>query len=590
MRIKFSSAGGQLHNVPCEGSWTIDTLKQKIHSRVPGLPADFELFFAGAKAFHADTLDDLGIKDGDILTDKQESPSVASPAAVPESSSSSSSSTKVDPTSDDDDGNKGAPPTSSASVVAPDALASSSSSSGGGQVLSSLPAREVEEVIVIVFDISGSMKTSFIQLNDAISRSDLSRLASSKICFGAFIDKTIAYEYNHVIGLITFGERLHDVLPITNKLSVFEDVFANVVDTEPATRLFSAIERGIDAIKTYRGTLTYKPKHSRVLCFTDGQDTAGVSLDVVRSLASSSLSSDVVVDGILIGGSDKDHIPLRCLVHYTGGMSVRIPQSESNLSTVFEREPVLALSHRGPRPQQQKTSSSSSSSSSPSSISLEEFQKYGDLTLYPYVSVDMAEVEVSKVPTTKSIKITDARQIDAIVASSAGQGGGAGGGGAALKRIMKEYKDILDNPMPYYEVFVTEGDMLLWTFLLKGPPGTPYEGGLWAIRYQFPSDYPFKPPKVNFQNRIYHCNINEAGGLCLDILKDQWSPALTSSKVMMSIEALLRDPNPMDPLDAWKGMLYRTDKARYNLDAVAYVIKYASLSRDELMAAYNLGV
>eukprot|EP01113_Clastostelium_recurvatum_P019640 TRINITY_DN2318_c1_g1_i3.p1 TRINITY_DN2318_c1_g1~~TRINITY_DN2318_c1_g1_i3.p1 ORF type:complete len:591 (-),score=156.19 TRINITY_DN2318_c1_g1_i3:28-1800(-) len=590
MRIKFSS-GGQLYNVPCEGSWTIATLKQKIHPRLASLPEDFELFFAGAKAFHADTLDDLGIKDDDIFTDSN-GDDKGSSSASPSSSSSSSLPTTIKVEDDDDDGNKGAPPSSSIASAAPDTSSSSLSSlssSTGGQVLASLPSREVEEVIMIVFDISGSMKTSFIQLNDAISRSDLSRLASSKICFGAFIDKTIAYEYNHVIGLITFGDSLHDVLPITNKLSVFEDVFANVVDTEPATRLFSAIERGIEAIKTYRGTLTYKPKHSRVLCFTDGQDTNGVTLDVVKSLASSSLSSDVVVDGILIGGSDKDHIPLRCLVHYTGGMSVRIPQSESNLSTVFEREPVLALSHRGPRPQQQKTSSSSSSSS-PSSISLEEFQKYGDLTLYPYVSVDMAEVEVSKVPTTKSIKITDARQIDAIVASSAGQGGGAGGGGAALKRIMKEYKDILDNPMPYYEVFVTEGDMLLWTFLLKGPPGTPYEGGLWAIRYQFPSDYPFKPPKVNFQNRIYHCNINEAGGLCLDILKDQWSPALTSSKVMMSIEALLRDPNPMDPLDAWKGMLYRTDKARYNLDAVAYVIKYASLSRDELMAAYNLGV
>eukprot|EP01027_Heterolobosea_sp_BB2_P011755 GEZU01017088.1.p1 GENE.GEZU01017088.1~~GEZU01017088.1.p1 ORF type:complete len:111 (+),score=18.29 GEZU01017088.1:327-659(+) len=81
-----------------------------------------------------------------------------------------------------------------------------------------------------------------------------------------------------------------------------------------------------------------------------------------------------------------------------------------------------------------------------------------------------------------------------------------------------------------------------------GPPGSPYAGGIFFLDIYFPEEYPFKPPKILFRTRIYHCNVNANGAICLDILKDNWSPALTISKVLLSISSLLTDPNPHDPL------------------------------------------
>lgn len=105
---------------------------------------------------------------------------------------------------------------------------------------------------------------------------------------------------------------------------------------------------------------------------------------------------------------------------------------------------------------------------------------------------------------------------------------------------------------------------------------SPYQGGIFFLNIHFPSDYPFKPPKVNFTTKIYHCNINAAGAICLDILKDQWSPALTISKVLLSISSLLTDPNPDDPLVPDIAQLYKTDMERHNNNAREWTAKYAT--------------
>lgn len=103
---------------------------------------------------------------------------------------------------------------------------------------------------------------------------------------------------------------------------------------------------------------------------------------------------------------------------------------------------------------------------------------------------------------------------------------------------------------------------------------SPYAGGVFFLSITFPTDYPFKPPKVSFTTKIYHPNINANGSICLDILRDQWSPALTISKVLLSICSMLTDPNPDDPLVPDIAHLYKTDRARYEATAREWTRKY----------------
>jgi len=54
----------------------------------------------------------------------------------------------------------------------------------------------------------------------------------------------------------------------------------------------------------------------------------------------------------------------------------------------------------------------------------------------------------------------------------------------------------------------------------------PYNKGAFRVRIDFPAEYPFKPPKITFQTKIYHPNIDEKGQVCLPIISpENWKPA-----------------------------------------------------------------
>ena len=90
---------------------------------------------------------------------------------------------------------------------------------------------------------------------------------------------------------------------------------------------------------------------------------------------------------------------------------------------------------------------------------------------------------------------------------------------SATTRIKKELESLAKDPPSNCSAAPEGDDMYHWSATIIGPGGSVYEGGIFSLSIEFPSNYPFKPPKVRFLTRIYHPNINSGGGICLDILK-----------------------------------------------------------------------
>ena len=147
----------------------------------------------------------------------------------------------------------------------------------------------------------------------------------------------------------------------------------------------------------------------------------------------------------------------------------------------------------------------------------------------------------------------------------------------ALRRLQREYTELqADPPGGCTAGPASDADFFTWDAMIFGPSDSPFHGGVFRLQIRFPTDYPFKPPLIIFKTKIYHPNISASGNICLDILKGQWSPALSISKVLLSILSLLTDANPADPLVPEIADLYKRDRPAYDEKARLWTQEYAN--------------
>jgi ubiquitin-conjugating enzyme (huntingtin interacting protein 2) len=148
-------------------------------------------------------------------------------------------------------------------------------------------------------------------------------------------------------------------------------------------------------------------------------------------------------------------------------------------------------------------------------------------------------------------------------------------------RIKKEYQDLQKEKNSNVQVKLVNNDIRHWKGRIKGPIDTCYQGGIFDVDIIIPDDYPFKPPKMKFDTKIWHPNISSVtGAICLDILKNEWTPALTIRTALISLQALMCEPVPNDPQDAVVAKQYMSDIKLFNETAKHWVEEYANPERN----------
>lgn len=138
--------------------------------------------------------------------------------------------------------------------------------------------------------------------------------------------------------------------------------------------------------------------------------------------------------------------------------------------------------------------------------------------------------------------------------------------------LQKEFRRLSrrENQIRGLSAFPDGFSLLLWKARVTGVAGTAYEGLKYQLSIHFTDKYPYEAPKVKFVTKCYHPNVDEDGSICLDILKEKWSAVYNISTILLSIQALLGDPNPASPLNPGAAELWNSNRVSY----AAMVKKY----------------
>ncbi|KAH7330116.1 hypothetical protein BKA65DRAFT_51346 [Rhexocercosporidium sp. MPI-PUGE-AT-0058] len=393
---------------------------------------------------------------------------------------------------------------------------------------------------------------------------NLSRLDVLKNMFEAFSNRLLAYGFNTHLGLISFQSSAAISQPITHAIENFRHK-VNAIRAHGDTALWDALALANDQLTEYAKKFPNAKK--RIICLSDGMDTK--STQKAETISMNLCESKVVVDSFCLG--DEDNVDLRTISYLTGGYKFQ-PDSLAQAMAICEMEPVLNQLERPPIvvPRQAH------------SFGFDPFLRFA-------FARDRAvpEIVTSDIFPQRRIhpNISDTFVQLSSLSTKAQQGHGSvnthSDANLRTSRILTEIRNIVANPHPHYDIYVSEANMSFWKIIMQGPPDSAYSSGTFSIYLDMEQDYPAFPPKCRFTTPIYHPNINRHGKVCHSILDRNWTSDTTNLQLINTIYSLLLVPEFSDPINAVVTLNYHWDEVAFQEEVKAHIKKHAVKTRAE---------
>jgi peroxin-4 len=147
-----------------------------------------------------------------------------------------------------------------------------------------------------------------------------------------------------------------------------------------------------------------------------------------------------------------------------------------------------------------------------------------------------------------------------------------------MKRLLQELKELRKQKNSDITLEPVSDSLLKWSATMKGVG--PFADGVFELELSLTTKYPQEPPQIRFKTPICHPNINfKTGEICLDLLKENWSPSYQLYSTLMAVQSLLQEPEPSSPLNCDAANLLRTGDFRaYNSLVRMYTHLYAKVT------------
>jgi ubiquitin-protein ligase len=156
----------------------------------------------------------------------------------------------------------------------------------------------------------------------------------------------------------------------------------------------------------------------------------------------------------------------------------------------------------------------------------------------------------------------------------------------AQKRIVMDIKRFMEQSYEDKFIYFDKSNFTELYLMIVGPKATPYEDGILLFQLNFPNDYPYSPPKVDFLNKKegvrIHPNLYTSGKVCLSILGTwpgpSWEPTMSLDTVAITIQSILNE----NPLNNEPGYYEKKPDNKFCKDYIVFTTyhKYTILLND----------